>query len=297
MKIEFKRKLIQAITTIGINSNFKGFFEGNIYMGEGKKICVPGLNCYSCPGALGSCPLGSLQATMHKVRTHVSLYVVGLLVIFGALLGRVVCGYLCPFGLFQELLHKIPINKGFMKKAKSPRIHDKIKYTKYIVLLLFVLILPLLITQGGIAIPWFCKWICPAGTLEGGWLLPIMNEKLRTALGTLFTWKSILLTLIIVLSIKYFRPFCKYLCPLGLIYGFFNKIAAYRFEIDIEKCIKCSKCAKACPMEIETYKSPNSIECIRCGKCREVCPTEAILSGVEVYRKCNSKCLKDSAEN
>ena len=73
--------------------------KGNIYKGDLKGMCVPGLNCYSCPGAIGACPLGSLQSALLNSKFKTPYYILGLLIIFGALLGRVVCGFLCPFGL------------------------------------------------------------------------------------------------------------------------------------------------------------------------------------------------------
>ncbi len=273
-KRQITRKIIQVLATLITNLNLKGFLSGTIYSGRMKSVCVPGMNCYSCPGAMGACPIGALQSTMHKVKSTVSAYVVGTIVLFGVVLGRFVCGYLCPFGLFQELLHKIPL----FKKKKSPRGHNKLIYLKYVLLVVFVIILPLAVTNYGIAVPMFCKWICPVGAMEGGVLLSIQNEKIRTALGVLFSWKVIILIAVIILSIKYIRPFCKYICPLGALYGFFNKFAILRYKIIEEKCVGCRKCAVVCPMEIKTYENPNSLECIRCGKCKDACGPKAIVN-------------------
>ena len=108
-----------------------------------KKFCVPGLNCYSCPGALGSCPIGSLQAVIAGRSFDFSFYVAGFLIMVGAVCGRFVCGWLCPFGLLQDLLHKIPVP---LKLRKLPG--DKwLKYLRYVVLVLFVVLLPLLVVD------------------------------------------------------------------------------------------------------------------------------------------------------
>ena len=104
-----KRKVIQIISTFLYNPNIFNFFEGKIYKGNAKSVCVPGLNCYSCPGAIGSCPLGSLQNSIANPLLKFPFYILGLLLLFGILLGRTICGFLCPFGLIQELLYKIPI--------------------------------------------------------------------------------------------------------------------------------------------------------------------------------------------
>jgi polyferredoxin len=280
------RTVVQVIFAALTNGYAEGFRYGKIYQGNLKTACVPGLNCYSCPGALGSCPIGALQVILASPAYKFSFYVTGLLVAFGAILGRLICGWLCPFGLFQDVLYKVP----FAKKIKNLPGHEYLRYLKYIILTVFVILLPMvavdIIGQG---IPWFCKVICPSGTLMGGWTLALLNPGLSEKLGWLFTWKSFLLILIIVLSISSYRPFCKYLCPLGAIYGFFNPVSFYRFEINKNKCINCKACQQACPIEIPVYSKPNSMECIRCGRCKKVCPNQAIF--VPISKK--NGCLKN----
>ena len=74
------RLLVQACFAALTNGYLRGFLEGKIYSGPLKQLCVPGLNCYSCPGALGACPIGALQAVLGSRGRKVSLYVVGFLV-------------------------------------------------------------------------------------------------------------------------------------------------------------------------------------------------------------------------
>ena len=108
--------LIRCAFTAVTNGYAQGFLQGKIYRGKFKPICMPGLNCYSCPGALGSCPIGSLQAVLDSRQVPVFLLCRwAFWCCFGAVLGRFVCGWLCPFGLVQDLLHKIPL---FQKKHK-----------------------------------------------------------------------------------------------------------------------------------------------------------------------------------
>ena len=274
------RLLFQALWFAITNGYVRGFIEGKIYQGETKKLCVPGLNCYSCPGARFACPIGSLQAVLDSGQYKLSLYALGFMAAFGVLLGRFVCGWLCPFGLVQDLLHRIPVGK--MKKKKNLPGHRYLIYLKYLILALFVVILPMTVTNFmGMGDPWFCKYICPSGTLMAGFPMLLMNEPLRAAVGILFSWKTFILLLVAVLSIGFYRPFCKYLCPLGAFYGFFNKFAFYRFNVDEEKCIRCGKCQAVCGMDIKTWEAPNSMECIRCGDCKAACPTDAITSSLE----------------
>ncbi|MEG1525029.1 MAG: 4Fe-4S binding protein [Clostridia bacterium] len=266
------RLLVQIGFMVLTNGNFKGFAEGRIYTGNTKHICVPGLNCYSCPGALGACPIGSLQA-VEGSRFRVSFYVVGLLVVFGAVLGRFVCGWFCPFGLVQDLFHKIPSSRK-IKKLPGDRV---LRYGKYVILAVLVVLLPSIIRDAfGIADPWFCKYLCPSGTLMGGIPLVLANPSLQDAVGGLFWWKMGLLVFLLVLSILVWRPFCRYLCPLGVIYGFFNPIAVVHYDIDREKCTGCGACQRACKLDLCTYQTPNSRECVRCGDCKRTCPHQAI---------------------
>lgn len=271
------RFLAQVIFTALTNGYLIGFAEGRIYQGESKRICVPGLNCYSCPGAVASCPIGSLQAVLGSRNYKFSFYVIGFLMIVGSLMGRFVCGWLCPFGLVQDLLHKIP----FVKKIKRVPFDRQLRYLKYVILAVFVVALPLFLTNvAGEGTPWFCKVICPAGSLMAGIPLVAKNPMLKTAIGFLFGWKMFLLITVVLLSVVVYRPFCKYICPLGAVYGIFNKFSLYRYQVDGAKCTKCGLCHKKCDMDVKVYENPNSAECIRCGKCIKVCPEGAIHSTV-----------------
>lgn len=273
---DWPRHLIQAAWAALTNSHVSGFVTGKIYTGKLKNLCVPGLNCYSCPGATGACPIGSLQAVIGSWNFKFAYYVIGFLIFVGAILGRLVCGFLCPFGLIQDLLHKIP----FFKKIRTFRGDKLLRKLKYVIFLVFVILLPLFLTDlMGQGAPYFCKLICPAGTLEGGLPLVLLNKAMRGAIGWLYIWKNTILIATIVLSILIYRPFYKYICPLGAFYSIFNKVSLFRYRIDGDKCVHCGKCAKVCQMNVDPVKTPNSPECIRCGRCRQACPKDAISCG------------------
>ena len=265
------RGWIQAGATLLTNIHLPNFLKGGLYQGKGKAVCVPGLNCYSCPAASGACPIGSFQAVVGSSKFRFSYYITGFLILLGVLLGRVICGFLCPFGWFQELLHKIPTKKLSTKKLKP------LTYLKYVVLLVMVVLLPALVTNElGMGDPFFCKYLCPQGVLEGAIPLSLANAGIRAALGSLFKWKFIVLLTVIVLSIVFYRPFCKWLCPLGAFYALLNKVSLFQMQVDQSKCVSCGKCAKVCKMDVDVTKSPNHTECIRCGMCIRACPTEAV---------------------
>ena len=265
------RGWVQAGATLLSNLHLPNFLKGSLYQGAGKAVCVPGLNCYSCPAASGSCPIGALQAAVGSPQYRFSYYLVGFLLLLGMLLGRAICGFLCPFGWLQELLHKIPTKKFSSQKLKP------LRYLKYGILVVMVCMLPVLAANDvGIGDPFFCKYLCPQGVLEGAIPLSLVNPSIRAALGKLFSWKLSILLTIIVLSVLFFRPFCKWLCPLGAFYALLNRMSLFRMQVDRDKCVSCGKCAKACKMDVDVTKTPNHTECIRCGMCARACPTCAV---------------------
>ena len=273
-RIISRQRVIQLVSAALCNGYAVGFQKGRIFTGGSKAVCVPVLNCYSCPGALGACPIGALQTALGTKR-HFPFYVLGTLMLFGVLLGRAVCGLLCPFGLVQDLLYKLPV-----PKLRVPRRLDRpARYFKYVVLAVLVVLLPsLAVTEAGIASPYFCQYLCPAGTLGGGIPLLLADPMLRQAAGALFRWKVVILVVILAVSAGICRPFCKYLCPLGAFYSVFNRFSFYQMDLDKRKCVDCKQCEKTCPMNVQVTQDINSLECIRCGACKTVCPTGAISS-------------------
>lgn len=265
-----RRRIIQLYAALLTNANLKGFVTGRIYTGPTKNFCVPGLNCYSCPGAIGACPLGSLQNALATSSVSTLIFVVGILALLGILLGRTVCGFLCPLGLCQDLAHKIKTPK--LKKSRVTRV---LSYFKYVLLVALVILVPIAFSADNLPVPGFCKYICPAGTLGGAVSLLIHpdNANLYDMLGALFTWKFALLVVFIVGSIFIYRFFCRFFCPLGAIYGFFNKIALLGVKLDKNKCTNCGLCTAYCKMDI---RKVGDHECINCGECISICPAKAI---------------------
>lgn len=266
------RLFFQILYTIITNGYVFGFMNGKIYKGPLKYACVPGLNCYSCPGAVAACPLGALQAALNQRNIKVPFAVLGFFFIFGSIFGRFVCGWLCPFGLLQDLLHKIPL---FRKRKQLPA-HHILKHLKYFVLFTLIIMGSAFLFTGFAKVPAFCKFLCPSGTFMGAIPLLSANEDLRMQIGSLFYWKLGVLILLILLSIKIYRPFCQYLCPLGAIYGWFNRFCLVQIHWNKATCISCMACQKACPINLPPEKISCSGECIKCGKCVDACPKECL---------------------
>ena len=229
------RRLVQLYAALLYNANLKGYIDGHIYSGNLKSVCVPGFNCYSCPGAVASCPLGSLQNALNAAGHTAPWYVLGILALFGVILGRTVCGWLCPLGLIQELLH---VGKNEI-------------------------------------LPAFCKYVCPAGTLEGavGYLQHPANSTSFYQLGAVFTNKWVILCVVGLACVFCYRSFCRFICPLGAIYGFFNRFALTGVKVNPDRCNGCGRCVAECRMDV---RHVGDHECISCGKCIGSCAQGAI---------------------
>lgn len=167
----------------------------------------------------------------------------------------------------------IPVKK-FTVPEKTDRFLRKLKYA---VLVFMVILLPLFYRAStGAGYPFFCKYLCPVGTLEAGVPLVLLNEILRSSLGWLYRWKILLMVLCLISCMFIYRPFCKYICPLGAFYSLFQKISILRMNCESDRCISCGKCAETCRMNVDPSKDPNSPECIRCGECISSCPVKAL---------------------
>jgi ferredoxin-type protein NapH len=274
------RVVSQTASLVLGNLYFKGWADGSIYPGRSKMFCIPGLHCYSCPSSVLACPVGSLQnilatngflggITSGRADSLIVLGVVGFLLALGFLAGRIACAWVCPFGLLQELLYRV--------HSRKLTVPAPWRYGKYLVLLLFVLVLPMTIRvfSGAGGDPWFCKAICPAGTLFAGWPLVLIHGGGHFQTGFLFTWKSAVLVLILLWSVSSKRPFCRVLCPLGALWGLAGKASVFRMRVG-DDCIECDRCRSVCPMDISIYRDADSAECIRCGQCVPACPAGAI---------------------
>lgn len=263
-----KRRLFQIGSLLVSNSYFAVFINRTIYQGWFKSTCVPFMNCYGCPLAMASCPIGTLQH--FAIVGAFPFLLIGFLGIIGVTVGRMTCGWLCPFGFFQEMLYKIKTPKFHL-----PKILNNLKYVILAVTILIAIFL---------AEPWFCK-LCPIGSLEASIPLTIWNPSgdffagqggILARLSPLFYIKITILIFLVAIAIFIAQPYCRYLCPLGAIYSIFNRFSLWRMKSPEEDCELCGECSKElakkiCPTKLNVYQTPNDGDCIRCLDCTH-CP-------------------------
>ena len=273
MDLQQIRALIQWLSLIFSNAYLGFLSTKQVYQGSLKSICVPVLNCHSCPSALFSCPIGTIQhfMTLRKFPYLLTAY----LALIGISVGSLACGWLCPFGLMQDLLYKV--------KSVKIRIAQKLSSLRYLVLFFLVILFPL-VTQE----TWFSK-LCPMGTFEAAipWVLwnptiPVYGEPAVSthSLGWLFIVKLLIALAFLGFFIVAKRPFCRLACPLGAIFGFFNRHSILQLKVDPHGCTDCQQCKVNCPVDINISDDPGSSACVRCFHCVK-CANVRIQIGVE----------------
>jgi len=265
-----------------------------LYQGPLKHLCTPGLNCYSCPAAVLACPLGTLQHFVAALRPalrwgtyRLGFYVVGFLTAVGLLGGRFSCGWLCPFGFLQDGLHHLP--------SPKLRVPSALGWVRYGVLGTLVLFLPaVVLTPLGYGDAWFCRYACPAGTLEAGGLFYLMPE-LAEQIGPVLAWKLGLLAVILAWAVLSYRPYCRTLCPLGAIYGLFNRWSLVAVEWEPDRCTDCRACVDGCEVEVDPRRGPGDLACLRCFGCAvHRCPSGALTVRIGTLRFRPSPCDRPS---
>ena len=263
-----KRRITQIISAYAHNFYITGFISVSLYQGFFKGFCAPGLNCYACPAATFSCPIGTLQH--YGVVRQFPYFLVGLLGLVGLGIARFTCGWLCPFGFFQDMMKKL-------SKRVVP-LPPRLTYLKYAFLVIPAILLPIWLGDS-----WFSK-LCPAGGIEAAlpWVFMdtskselLMGMEVRPLIGTLFYIKMVILAAFLVGMVFIKRPFCRLMCPLGAILSFFNRISILRLEVDRNACTGCGFCRQKCPVDLESFSEVDSTNCIKCLECTK-CPAGAV---------------------
>lgn len=231
------------------------------------------LGAYKAASIHALCPFGGLESlySLFSTGDFIKKIFSGTLILFiitiilAIAFRRSFCGLICPFGALQEFFGMIG-KKLFKKKLVLPKYIDSpLRYLKYIVL--FVTVYYAWKTAGLWMSP-YDPWSAYAH-LSGG-LTELLEESLIS---------FIILIVILVGSLLYDRFFCKYLCPMGALYGIIGKISPSKIERNEENCINCGLCSKKCPVNIDVAHSKQitSAECLNCQQCVLSCPKAGAL--------------------
>lgn len=226
---------------------------------------IPGcvFHCYSCPLSSFACPIGVMAnyAALLPVAAEVPYLLIGILVLVGALSGSLVCGWACPFGFLQD-----GVGKLVSYKISLP---SWIGYTRYVVLMGLVLLLPMILGFKGIPfedqVISICR-LCPAGALEAG--VPYSFESLIAGKGWIMSWfKSAILIVFFASALFIHRPWCRIFCPLGGLLSLFNRISLFHMRFKPSQCVECNLCRSRCPMGVKVDQKVNVSGCVRCLEC------------------------------
>lgn len=258
MTLSILRRLTQLASTLFSNSFVASLVTRNINTNSLKGACVPFLNCYACPSALFSCPIGALEH-FFAIRA-VPFYALGLIGMVGVVFGRMPCGWICPFGFLQDLMYRIR-----SVKCRIPRVFT---HVKYVVLLFLVFIIPFKTGE-----PWFSKF-CPVGTLTAGipWVLwnpanPATSQPVLADPPNMRFYVSLLiLATFLIWFVVSKRPFCRVACPMGALLSLFNRVSMIRLQAS-PSCDGCNACEVNCPMDLNICEDIDSKDCIRCLEC------------------------------
>ena len=227
-----------------------------------RSICGPAFHCHSCPLSAFACPVGVLVnfSTLRMI-PYVTLGILGAI---GTFMGRIVCGWICPFGLLQDTLHRIPT-----RKLSLP---PKLRYVKYALLVGLVLAVPFFLPGKPYT---FCDF-CPAATLES--TIPWAFMGVTKGFGARFIMRISILVAVLAFATVVSRGFCRTLCPLGATYSLFNKFSLFHIRLTRDNCPDCGLCKQDCPVEIHPVQQMNTAECTRCLDCTS---TEHLKLGVK----------------
>jgi ferredoxin-type protein NapH len=289
---------------------------------------IPTFGCYYPCGRVATCALWQIQTYIYPFWNSGHGWAVdyptsGLMrlgIVFAAvilasvLLGRFWCGWICPFGLYTDLITRIRKALKIKHRNFSPNFNAKFHQLSYIILAITIVLSVIFASQaiagtqlvsgtqtGGFVYTYFsapfCQ-VCPmkplcvlsetaVGVLKPEWTFGTTTGQFYQ-LGYYVTSLNIVVLIIVtVAAFFYRRSWCR-ICPLGGLIALFNRfppfkwISAVRLEKAEENCTKCGVCKRVCPTQVtEVYDKKRgdvaSSQCIMCLRCVEMCPSKDAL--------------------
>ena len=265
-----KRRISQIVSLLFLHSSWGP---------QLKWFCNPVLSCHSCPLSWFACPIGVLvYFSGYRIFPFLAL---GTVLFIGIILGRLFCGWICPFGFLQDLLYKIP-----SKKISLPAWTSQIKY---VVLILMVFMIPFILGEHTSLS--FCR-ICPAATIQ------VSIPALVMGTGGAFNITKIarfgILILVIFFAILSSRSFCKVLCPIGALLAPLNYLSFWKVKVPKEACLSCEACDRACPTDVKPSLRAvtgipvnRTLDCVVCHDCKTSCPAERRIKNKTIPEQCS----------
>jgi polyferredoxin len=248
-----KRRISQIVSLLLLHSSWGPEF---------KWFCNPVLSCHSCILAWFACPVGVF---VHYSGWHLFPFMaVGMVLVLGVLFGRLLCGWVCPFGFLMDMLYKIPSPKFLLPNWTG--------YIKYVVLVVMVFLLPFFL--GEQTEYSFCR-VCPASALQVT-IPAFFTRGLTVDLATVI--KLVILAGVLVLAVMSSRSFCKVFCPIGAMLAPLNLVSFWAIKPPVQKCEDCGRCDKYCPVNglpssriAGGIPANRAMECVVCHDCQESC--------------------------
>ncbi len=299
MNLTILRKLVQlgAFLFLVYGSAIVGF-----YTAEKLSVALPALSCAYDTQSADYCTLIPFQHQMdHRLGMVAAqggnilmallptLITLGTFLLMFVVLNKAFCGWICPLGFFQEILSIIGQKLG-LKRIESlpPKLVDRIRPWKWIILLLLVFGLPLMaglgVTSHDLGDP-YCK-ICPSRILTSmatGDSSQLYVDTSSAGYFILSLAANLIFGLMLAWGLFVRQPFCR-ICPMLALHAAFRKVGLVRLVKKAKpRCEKCGICARACPMdirEIHTEMERKNVlfaDCTLCGRCVEFCPDKDVL--------------------
>ncbi len=289
---------------------------------------VPLFGCYYPCGKTVTCALWELQTYIYPFWDtghgwgvdYVSSGIMRLAVVFGSvillsvLLGKFFCGWLCPFGLYMDVISRLRKALRIEHRSFSDNFNKKFHQLGYVILALLIILSVIFGSQaiagaqlvpgtekGGFVYNYFsapfCQ-VCPmkplcvlleasVGLMRPEWLVESTTGQFYQLGFYLTSLNLFVLGVVTVAAFFYRRVWCR-LCPLGALIALFNRFPPFkrfsgiRLDKVEEKCTKCGVCKRVCPTQVtEVYEKNGgdvtTSNCILCMRCVEMCPYEDAL--------------------
>jgi len=187
------------------------------------------------------------------------------------------CGWACSFGFIQDMGAKIGKKLGIKNRKIPKSIHKVAVYVRYILAIAMVAIAS--------------DFIMSLMALEArGAFLGLIGGRVPTTAALLS------IGFFFILSIKYDRVYCRYICPQGGLYGVMSLVRPFTIKRNDDVCVNCGKCDRACPIQINVSKMDKlrSPQCVNCFECMSTCPVDGAMEYGIVFAK-SSKEIRKSA--